>query len=67
MSGKLERVIRIRREHETMAKPVDYWHARPAQERLLETLNLHREGNDWFKGGNPPFQYVIKVRHVDGQ
>jgi hypothetical protein len=46
------------------AKPVRYWRSRPLEERLHETLQLHREGNALFKGGNPEFSYVIRLRHV---
>ena len=49
-------------EHATRASA--YWRSRPAEERLRETLKLHREGNALFKGGNPAFAYEIEIRHV---
>ncbi|MFT4180255.1 MAG: hypothetical protein QM612_12485 [Thermomonas sp.] len=66
MSGSIERVVRIfdlgAGEHPP--KPVRYWRTRSPEERLRETLQLHREGNDLFKGGNTAFEYVMQVRHV---
>ena len=41
-----------------------YWRTRSQEERLRETLKLHREGNALFKGGNPAFAYVIEIHHI---
>lgn len=66
MSARMERTLRIYDVDagERPAKPVRYWRSRTTQERLRETLQLHREGNDLFKGGNPAFTYIIRVCHV---
>ncbi len=66
MSARIERTLRIYdvAAGELPAKPVRYWRTRPLNERLRETLQLHRDGNALFKGGNPAFAYVIRVRDV---
>lgn len=66
MSERIERSLRILDQDagETPDKPVRYWRTRPLDERLRETLQLHREGNALFKGGTPAFAYVIRMRHV---
>jgi len=64
MSMPIERTIRVIRDGEVVPKHVTYWRTRSAEERLAETLKLHREGNDLFRGGNPEFVYVIRTRHV---
>ena len=66
MKTAIERTLRIYDldAGERPAKPVRYWRTRTPQERLRETLQLHREGNELFKGGNPAFAYVIRIRHA---
>ena len=66
MSAPGERILRLLDldAGERPARPVRYWRTRPLEERLRETLQLHREGNALFKGGDPAFTYVIQVRHV---
>lgn len=61
----IERTIRVVREGEAGTKPLAYWRTRTIEERLAETLKLHREGNRLFRGGNPPFVYIIGKRDVD--
>ena len=58
------RSIRFLSPGEQQTKASVYWRTRPPEERLQETLKLHREGNALFKGGNPAFAYVIELRHV---
>jgi len=65
MSVRVERTIRVVAEGEAQQRPVAYWRTRSFAERLAETLKLHREGNDLFRGGNPPFIYVMRLRNVD--
>lgn len=62
---RIERTIRVVAEGEPQPKPAAYWRTRSFSERLVETLKLHREGNELFRGGNPPFVYVLSRRHVD--
>lgn len=66
MSARIARTLRVYdvAAGELPPKPVRYWRTRPLDERLRETLQLHREGNALFKGGNPEFSYVIGFRHV---
>lgn len=64
MSMRIERTIRVLAEGELRTKPAAYWRTRSFSERLAETLKLHREGNELFRGGNPPFVYVLRQRHV---
>jgi len=64
MSGRMERTIRLVRQGEAEPKQVRYWRTRPFEERLVETLNLHREGNELFRGGNPAFTYELRIRNV---
>ncbi len=61
----IERKIRVVREGEARTTPLAYWRTRSIEERLAETLKLHREGNRMFRGGNPPFVYIIGKRDVD--
>jgi len=65
VSARVERTIRVVGDRETAVKRVAYWRTRSAEDRLAETLLLHREGNDLFRGGNPAFAYVIEMRDVD--
>ncbi len=65
MNARIERTLRVIEDGETVPKPVVYWRTRSFEERLAETLKLHREGNDLFRGGNPPFVHVIRMRDVD--
>jgi hypothetical protein len=58
------RTLRFVAPDERDAKPARYWRTRPLEERLTETLKLHREGNELFKGGNPVFVRVMELRHV---
>ena len=64
MNNRIERTLRVIPEGEAAPRPAAYWRTRPFEERLAEAMNLHRDGNELFKGGNPPFVFVIKVRHV---
>ncbi|MEI2428632.1 hypothetical protein RDV84_00475 [Lysobacter yananisis] len=64
MTTGVVRTLRFVAPEERDAGTVRYWRSRPPEERLQETLNLHREGNELFKGGNPPFAYVIELRDV---
>jgi len=66
MSGRIERTLRVFdvATGEWPDKPVRYWRTRPLEERLRETLKLHRDGNDLFKGGNPDFEHVVELKHV---
>jgi hypothetical protein len=66
MSARIARTLRVHdvAAGDLPAKPVRYWRSRPLDERLHETLQLHREGNALFKGGNPEFSYAIRLRHV---
>ncbi len=64
MSGRVERTLRVIRDGEVLPKPVAYWRTRSYEERLAATLELHREGNELFRGGNPPFVNVIRMCHV---
>ena len=66
MTARVERTLRVSdmAAGDMPAKPVRYWRTRPMDERLRETLQLHHEGNALFKGGNPDFVYVMRVRHV---
>lgn len=64
MSARIERTIRVVGEVDAERKPIDYWRTRSAAERLAETLRLHGEGNELFRGGNPSFVYEIRVRDV---
>ncbi len=56
--------LRIVEAGEYRPRPVDYWRQRPVSERLAAVLALHREGNALFKGGNPPFSFELRIRHV---
>jgi|GEM_PF-1236905 len=67
MSARVARTIRVVAEGEARRRPVAYWRARSLAERLAETLKVHREGNDLFRGGNPPFVYVMRLRNVDAR
>lgn len=58
------RTMRFVAPEEQRASSARYWRSRPLEERLRETLALHREGNELFKDGNPPFVRVIEFRHV---
>ncbi|MFT4255504.1 MAG: hypothetical protein QM599_00845 [Pseudoxanthomonas sp.] len=60
----LVRTLRFVDADERNTKPSRYWRSRPMEERLAETLKLHREGNELFKGGNPGFIHVMEFRHV---
>ncbi|MEP6881628.1 MAG: hypothetical protein ABI866_06520 [Dokdonella sp.] len=64
MSGRVERTLRVIRDGEGLPKPVAYWRTRSYEERLTATLELHREGNELFRGGNLPFAHVFRIRHV---
>jgi hypothetical protein len=64
MSVPVERTIRVVAESERRTKPAHYWRQRPFEERLLQTFALHREGNELFKGGNPPFVFELRLRDV---
>ena len=46
------------------ARACAYWRTRPQEERLAETLKLHREGNELFKDGSQAFVHVMELRHV---
>jgi len=65
MSGRVERTIRVIDDGEAAPKQVTYWRTRSPTERLAETLRLHREGNELFRGGSPGFVYVMRTRDVD--
>ena len=58
------RILRFATPQERNAKASTYWRSRPPEERLAETLKLHREGNALFKGGNPAFVRQLELRHV---
>ncbi|WP_147455544.1 hypothetical protein [Solilutibacter pythonis] len=45
---------------ETPPSTVAYWRGRTHSERLAAVLQLHREGNALFKGGNPPFRFELR-------
>ena len=62
MSGRIERTIRIVQAGEALPRRTDYWRTRSREECLAETLKLHREGNELFRGGNPPFVFTITSR-----
>ncbi|SDY69868.1 hypothetical protein SAMN04487939_10565 [Lysobacter sp. yr284] len=64
MSAGVVRTLRFVAPDEQNAGSSRYWRSRPLEERLQQTLNLHREGNELFKNGNPPFAYVIELRDV---
>lgn len=64
MSAGVEKIFRFVSDGVREPGPAHYWRSRPFEERLKETLDLHREGNELFKGGNPPFAHVIEIRHV---
>ena len=64
MNTRIARTMRFVAPDEQNAQSLRYWRSRPPEERLQETLNLHREGNELFKNGNPPFAYVIELREV---
>lgn len=64
MNFRIERTFRLLEADEPQPRPVDYWRTRPFEERLAATLELHHEGNDLFRGGNPPFEFCIEIRHV---
>ncbi|QWP76459.1 hypothetical protein J5226_23215 [Lysobacter sp. K5869] len=64
MNAGVVRTLRFVAPEEQGDGSVRYWRSRPPEERLQETLNLHREGNALFKNGNPPFAYVIELRDV---
>ena len=51
-------------EEQHLARPAGYWRTLSPEERLRETLALHREGNDLFKRGSPGFRYIMEFRHV---
>jgi len=61
------RTLRFATPEEQNVKTRTYWRTRPAEERLAETLKLHREGNELFKGGNPGFVHYLELRHVRAQ
>ncbi len=58
------RTLRFVPPEERNARASVYWRTRPPEERLTETLKLHREGNELFLGGNPEFVRVLELRHV---
>ncbi|MFT4198032.1 MAG: hypothetical protein QM601_08995 [Pseudoxanthomonas sp.] len=60
----IARILRFVDPGEQNAKPSRYWRTRSLEERLRETLKLHHEGNELFKGGNPDFSHVMEQRHV---
>jgi hypothetical protein len=64
MSGRIERVVRLLDANERQPRPIDYWRTRSFEERLAATFELHVEGNELFRGGNPPFEFCIEIRHV---
>ena len=64
MNSRVEKVFRFVSAGVNEPRAVHYWRARPFEERLRETLALHREGNELFKGGNPAFVHVLEIRHV---
>ena len=67
MSGRIERSLRVIPDGRAAPKPVTYWRTRSHEERMLETLKLHREGNELFRKGNPAFVYVIRTRNAEDQ
>jgi hypothetical protein len=60
----ITRALRFVPLEEQNIKPSRYWRTLTYEQRLLETIRLHKEGNKLFKGGNPPFVYVMEFRHV---
>ena len=62
MSDRIERTLRVVEVDEPARRPVDYWRTRSYEERLAEAFKLHREGNELFRGGNPPFLFQIEIR-----
>lgn len=58
------RTLRFVPPGERGARACAYWRSRPPEERLAETLKLHREGNELFKGGHPDFVHTMELRHV---
>jgi hypothetical protein len=60
----IARTLRFVPPEEQNIKPSRYWKTLTHEERFRETLKLHKEGNELFKGGNPPFVYTIEFRHV---
>jgi hypothetical protein len=65
MTNLVERTLTIVDTNEAPSRPVDYWRNRPLSERLDATLNLHREGNELLRGGNPPFVFTLEIAHVE--
>ncbi len=67
MSARTERTLRIvdLAAGERPPRPSDYWRTRPLPERLAAVLELHREGNELFWGGNPPFAYTMEIRRAE--
>jgi hypothetical protein len=65
MTRVVERTIRFVGNEEPVPKPCEYWLTRSFSERLAATLQLHREGNELFRGGNPPFVFDIRTRDVE--
>ncbi|MGB3392331.1 MAG: hypothetical protein WA956_09225 [Stenotrophomonas sp.] len=61
------RTLRFAAPEEQNAKASAYWRTRSPEERLAETLKLHREGNELFKGGNPAFVHQLELRHVHAE
>lgn len=64
MSTSVARVIRVIKEDEGRPRAADYWRNRSFTERLEAVLALHREGNELFRGGDVPFRFELRVRHV---
>ena len=64
MNSRIERTLRVIPEGESAPRQVEFWRTRPYEERLSETMHLHRDGNELFKGGNPAYVFTITVRHV---
>lgn len=58
------RTLRFVAPDEQNVNACAYWRTRSPEERLAETLKLHREGNELFKGGNPGFVLQLEWRHV---
>ena len=58
------RTLRFAAPEEQNAPASRYWRTRPPEERLAETMKLHREGNELFAGGNPEFVRTMELRHV---
>jgi hypothetical protein len=65
MTRVVERTIRLVDDGKPVPRPGEYWLTRSFSERLAATLQLHREGNELFRGGNPPFVFDIRTRDVE--